>query len=322
MSLARLPGNGQILDQYTKDIAPPGGTHFNVPFSAPATAGHVTQKVAAQYRDGKNVSLAIADGLYQNDDPGDRALVTEYDRYMLRPSMTDAMMTLYNKVAGTLRHDYPDSKALIGGLAYVNVTLPPRLVTKAEPNLVLWIAPIDIDPNHAMDDPRSPPRQAYRQMVERWARVMEGRLAIYDYDQGILVWRDLPDPSQDVFTRDVKLYAKLGILGFGTESRGAYATTFLNLYFLGQLMWNPQADVDALLKDFYPAFYGPAAAPMADYWGAIFAAWRDTGVTEHEAMAAPAIYTPALVAKLAGARAGRGRADQGQGQDGAERGRI
>uniref|UniRef100_UPI0035CAC1BB DUF4838 domain-containing protein n=1 Tax=uncultured Sphingomonas sp. TaxID=158754 RepID=UPI0035CAC1BB len=299
MSLARLPGNGQILNEYTKDIAPPGGTHFNVPFSAPATAKHVTEKVAAQYRAGANVSLAIADGLYQNDDPGDRALVTEYDPYMLRPSLTDAMMTLYNNVAGALRHDYPDSKALIGGLAYVNVTLPPRLVTQADPHLVMWLAPIDIDPNHAMDDPRSPPRQAYRQMVERWAKVMEGRLAIYDYDQGMLVWRDLPDPSQDVFAHDAKLYAKLGILGFGTESRGAYATTFLNLYFRGQLMWDPQADVDAQLKDFYPAFYGPAAAPMAEYWGAIFAAWRDTGVTEHEAMAASVIYTPELVTKLA-----------------------
>lgn len=299
MSLARLPGNGQELDQYTKDIAPSGGTPFNVPFSAAATADHIAAQVAPRYRDGKPISLAIADGLYQNDDTGDRALVTEYDRYMLRPSLTDAMMTLYNHVAGTLRREYPDSKALIGGLAYVNVTLPPRLVTKVEPNLVMWIAPIDIDPNHAMDDPRSPPRQAYGRMVERWASVMQGRLAIYDYDQGMLVWRDLPDPSQEVFARDVKLYAKLGILGIGTESRGAYATTFLNLYFRGQLMWNPNADVGAMLREFYPAFYGPAGSAMADYWSAIFAAWHDTGVTEHEAMAAPAIYTPALVARLA-----------------------
>lgn len=299
MSLARLPGNGQELDAYTRDIAPPGGTGFNVPFSSPATARHIAAQIAPRYCDGKPISLAIADGLYENNDAGDRALITEYDPYMLRPSLTDAMMTLYNHVAGTLRQEYPDSKALIGGLAYVNVTLPPRLVSKIEPHLVMWIAPIDIDPNHAMDDPRSPPRLAYRQMVERWSKVMDRRLAIYDYDQGMLVWRDLPDPSHAVFARDVKIYAKLGILGIGSESRGAYATTFLNLYFRGQLMWNPNADVAAMLADFYPGFYGPAAPAMARYWGAIFAAWRETGVTEHEAMAAPAIYTPELVARLA-----------------------
>jgi len=299
MSAATVPGAAQQLDRYTADIAPPGGRSFDVPFSEPATADHVAAKIAADYRAGKSISLAIADGLYENDDPRDRALITEYDRSMLRPSLTDAMITLYNNVAGKLRRDDPDSTALIGGLAYVNVTLPPRLVTHAEPHLVMWIAPIDIDPNHAMGDPRSPPRLAYEHMVERWSTVMDGRLAIYDYDQGMLVWRDLPDPSQDVFARDVKTYARLGILGIGTESRGAMATTFLNLYFRGQLMWNPDADVGTMLGEFYPAFYGPAGPAMADYWGAIFAAWRDTGVTEHEAMAAPAIYTPALVATLA-----------------------
>jgi hypothetical protein len=56
--------------------------------------------------------------------------------------------------------------------------------------------------------------------------------------------------------------------------------------------------VDALLAEFYPKFYGPAAAPMAAYWGAIYAAWQDTIVTEHEHFIAPAIYTPELIERL------------------------
>ena len=43
----------------------------------------------------------------------------------------------------------------------------------------------------------------------------------------------------------MKHYAKAGILGVNTESRNAIGTTFLNLYFRGQLMWHPDADVDA-----------------------------------------------------------------------------
>jgi hypothetical protein len=134
--------------------------------------------------------------------------------------------------------------------------------------------------------------------MKRWAELTEGRLAIYDYDQGMLVWRDLPNPSQQAFVQDVKHYRDAGILGVGTESRGAMATTFLNLYFRGQLMWNPDANLDQLTAEFYPKFYGPAAAPMADYWNAIFDAWKNTIVTEHEYMAAPAIYTPELVSRL------------------------
>ena len=220
------------------------------------------------------------------------------DKYTLQPSNTDAMMTLYNNVARTLRTKHPASKTILGGMAYANVTLPPQRVLTIEPNLVMWLAPIDIDPNHGMDDPRSPPRQEYREMLYRWAQLTQGRLVIYDYDQGQLVWRDLPNPSHFVFAKDVKHYAKAGILGIGTESRGATATTFLNLFFRGQLMWNPDADIAAQLAEFYPKFYGPAAAPMSEYWGAIYAAWEPTLSTEHEYFIAPTIYTPELVTAL------------------------
>ena len=37
---------------------------------------------------------------------------------------------------------------------------------------------------------------------------------------------------------------------------------------------------------------------MKKYWNTIFAAWRDTIVTEHEYFVAPAIYTPDVVEKL------------------------
>lgn len=299
MTETSMGGMGHALGQYTKALVPPGKTLFNVSFSDPATAQEVARQIEPGYARGvPSISLAIEDGNYVNDSPGDQALKVEYDRYALKPSMTDAMLTLYNNVARILRLKYPRSPTKIGGMAYANVTLPPKKVTQVEPNLVMWLAPIDIDPNHGMDDPRSPPRREYRAMMESWAKIMHGRLAIYDYDQGMLVWRDLPDPSQYVFAQDVKHYARAGLLGVGTESRGATATTFLNLFFRGQLLWNPNADVDQLLAEFYPKFYGPAAAPMANYWTAIFAAWKNTSVTEHEFMAAPAIYTPELTAQL------------------------
>jgi hypothetical protein len=297
MSDATLP-MGHALEAYTAEIAPPGGTHFNVPFTDPRTAEHVAAKIETEYAAGKDISLAIADGNYSNDYPGDRALGGQFDPYMLTASLTDPMMTFYNNVARILRRKYPASRARILALAYANVTMPPRKVTAVEPNVVMWIAPIDIDPNHAMDDPRSPPRLEYRKMVESWAKLLGGRLAIYDYDQGMLVWRDVPNPSHHVFARDAKIYRAAGILGVQTESRGAFATTFLNLFFRGQLMWDPDADVAGLLAEFYPKFYGPAAEPMTRYWGRIFRAWEATGVTEHEHMALPAIYTPELVASL------------------------
>jgi len=307
MVTRKVAGMGHALAKYTGDLAEPGKSHFNVPFSEDKTAQHVAAKIDAAYAKGDgSISLAIEDGAYQNDSPADKELIAGirdkyfYDATSQRESLTDPMMVFYNKVAKILREKYPQSNTKLGGMAYVNVTIPPQRQFTPERNLIMWLAPIDIDPNHGMDDPKSPPRQEYRDMMYRWSEIMQGRIVIYDYDQGYLVWRDLPNPSHYAVKDDMKHYRKAGILGIGTETRGATATVFLNFFFRGQLMWNPDADVDKMLAEFYPNFYGPAAKPMAAYWNAIFKAWEDTIVTEHEHFAAPAIYTPELVAKLKG----------------------
>ncbi len=300
MTETSTAGMGHALGQFTKKLIPPGKSMFNVPLAEDATAKEIAAQIDADYAKGvAGISLAIEDGNYVSDSPRDKELQSGiFDKYAIQPSNTDAMLTLYNQVAKIMRDKYPNSKTVIGGMAYANVTLPPQRVMRVEPNVVLWLAPIDIDPNHGMDSGKSPPREEYKEMLYRWAEVTQGRLAIYDYDQGQLVWRDLPNPSHFAFAQDVKHYRKAGILGVGTESRGATATTFCNLFFRGQLMWNPDADVAAMLADFYPKFYGPASAPMSDYWTAIYAAWENTICTEHEYFVAPAIYTPELLAAL------------------------
>ena len=146
----------------------------------------------------------------------------------------------------------PTSPSKIGFLAYSNMTLPPVQDMTTDPMLFTELEPIDIDPNHGVDDPRSPQKQAFREILNKWAKVTQGRLTIYDYDQSMLVWRDLPNPSQMAFREDVKHYRDAGILGVNTESRNALATTFTNLYLRARLLWNPEDDVNSLLDDFYP----------------------------------------------------------------------
>lgn len=291
--------SGHALGEYVKELIPKGKSLYNVPIADEATAGHVAKKIAPAFAKGNDISLGMEDGIYEADSPKDKELRANlHDKYFMVPSLTDSFMVFYNNVANILLKQYPDSKAKIGFLAYSNITIPPqRKIVAAEP-LVATLAPIDIDPIHGMDDPRSPPRQEYRDIMYRWAKVMQGRVIIYDYDQGMLVWRDLPNPAIQSIRQDIKHYRKAGILGFFTESRGAMATIFLNLYVRGQLYWNPDADVDALLAEFPEKFFGPAAKPMAAYWNAIHAAWEKTIVTEHEYFVAPAIYTPELMTQL------------------------
>lgn len=291
--------SGHILGQYTKDLVPPGKSMFNVPIADDRTAQHVAEQVLPMYAAGKDVQLGMEDGLYDSDSPTDKELISlQFDKYFQTQSYTDAFMTFYNKVAKTLQGKAPESKAHIGFLAYSNITLPPLRVEKAEKSLVAYLAPIDFDPIHSMDDPRSASRRELKEIMYRWSEIMDGRLVIYDYDQSMLVWRDIPNPSHQAFAKDVQHYNKAGILGVDTESRGATATTFLNLYVRGQLLWNPDQNVQEMLDEFYPKFYGPAAGPMKWFWTDIYNAWENTLVSEHEYFVAPAIYTPDLIKTL------------------------
>lgn len=288
-----FPPTGHAIGKYVQGL---GKDAFNIALTDPKTAEHIAAKVEKMFAEGKDISLSMEDGLYDSIYPKDKELMRlQWDKYFLRWSVSDPFLALYNNVAAILRKKYPVSKAKIGFLAYANMTIPPVREMKAEQPLFCELAPIDIDPIHGMDSIQSPPRQEYREILYKWAKIMDGRLAVYDYDQGMLVWRDIPSPSHQAFAQDVKHYRDAGILGINTESRNAIATTFLNLYFRGQLMWNPDADASTLLDEFYKKFYGPAAGPMSVYWNAIFKAWEDTIVTEHEYFVASAIYTPEVL---------------------------
>ena len=294
---------GHALGRLVKEIVPEGKSGYEIPISDEKTAQHVADELIQTFQKGdtSTASLSISDGVYRSDYERDVELRADlFDKYFLVPAMSDVFMTLYNRICEIVEEKKPGllRDKRLGFLAYANMTIPPQRVLHAADPLYCELAPIDIDPNHGMDDPWSPPRQEYRETMYRWAEIMKGRVIIYDYDQGMLVWRDIPNPSHQAFQQDVKHYAAAKILGIKTESRNAIATTFLNLHLRGQLMWNPKLDVEAHLAEFYPRFYGPAAEPMSQYWGTIFRAWDESIVTEHEFFAAPAIYTPAVMAEL------------------------
>ena len=285
---------GPYVEQITKKLG-----KFEV--SSPAAASAMAELVSHDFAAGKSFSLSMEDASVTSTSEQDKKLAGNLrDKYFHTEVLSDAYLLFYNRVCAELLKKHPESLAHIGFLAYINLTLPPqRQITAARP-LVAYLAAIDTDPNHPFSDERWAWKRDYLGALRGWTRAMQGRVVIYDYDQSMLVWRDLPNPSHQVLRQEIQEYERLGILGFGTESRNAVATTFLNLYFRGQLYWNPRLDVDQELRDFYPKFFGPAAGPMESYWSSIYDAWSKTNVTEHEFFVIPAVYPGELVERLGG----------------------
>ncbi len=291
----------QFLWGALKPLIPEGGTIAQVPLTAPETASHVANKLDAPFAKGGAIVLSAANAIHVSTVDADRALSAGLqDKYFQSPVMSDALWSFYNQVAALLKERHPKSTSTLEIRADANFTLPPQQSLAANDLLLLDLVPQDIDPSHAFGDSRSPSKEEFFGILHRWSAIMKGRVMIHDLDQSMTIWRDLPNPSHHVFSKDVKRYRDLGILGTNTESRSAFASTFTNLYLRAQLLWNPDADVNALLDEFYAGFYGPLAAPMRDYWNAIFKAWEETVATEHEYYVIPAIYGRDLVETLRG----------------------
>ena len=64
----------------------------------------------------------------------------------------------------------------------------------------------------------------------------------------------------------VRRYASLGATSMDAESGNNWGVHGLGYYVANKLMWNPDADVDALVADFYAQAFGPAAPAMRRYY--------------------------------------------------------
>ncbi|NBU10671.1 MAG: DUF4838 domain-containing protein, partial [Proteobacteria bacterium] len=64
----------------------------------------------------------------------------------------------------------------------------------------------------------------------------------------------------------IQRYARLGATSMDAESGNNWGVHGLGYYVANQLMWNPDADLDALRTDFFEQAFGPAAKPMRSYY--------------------------------------------------------
>ncbi len=84
---------------------------------------------------------------------------------------------------------------------------------------------------------------------------------------------------------------------FGHDRMGIPGMQHLNLYLTGKLYWNPQADVKAILDEYFRRFYGPAEAPMRRFWLAAEAR-RNAALADELDVAPDRLFPPEFIAEL------------------------
>jgi len=64
--------------------------------------------------------------------------------------------------------------------------------------------------------------------------------------------------------------------GKGINSWADWLYDVQNVYIVNRLMWDRNADVEKILDEFYPAFYGPAAEPVRQFYTEMEGAWSSS----------------------------------------------
>jgi len=175
---------------------------------------------------------------------------------------------------------------------YSDYTLPPRRIRAVSPNLCGWVTTIRFCRIHGAGNPICESRRRYRAAVEGWASLM--RTACYDYNYN-LAEVTVPISKITTMRENIPFLKRTGCLGINLESMAAWNLYAPHTYLAARLMWDADADADAILKDFFDACGGRAAPHLAAYWERIDRACREADVHVGSFYGVHAIWTPGLV---------------------------
>jgi len=270
----------------------------------PETVAYVAERIKGYFRanpTANSFGFAPDDGLPRDYSPETLKLSLGLPDLLGRPgieaekSTTEEWFHFVNAVTAEVRREFPDVYIATNG--YANRNIPPQGM-KLDDHLVVMFAAIWCCTLHAYDDPHCWQKVRQGEMLQEWCKLCPN-VWIYNYNYQMLVSGLTPLPEFTKLRRDFPLMKRWGVMGFFDESRNVWAEAGIpSRYLRARLEWDADADVDALLADFFARWYGPAAEPMRRFYEALDQAITTAQVHGHEDRVLPEIYTPSLVEQL------------------------
>lgn len=172
-------------------------------------------------------------------------------------AMSDRQITFANTLARKLRERFPDRKDLFVSAMSYGVSRPPPV--KAVPDDNVLVSGVWCFHNQPNDEER--------EWFVQWSKIAPQ-----------LIWRPnlssaagwkagLPNVAPHRVIEDLRFVAEHKVIGVAMDwIFGCWASQGPHYYMLAQMTWNPYADGEAILADYYQRAFGPAAETMTGYW--------------------------------------------------------
>jgi hypothetical protein len=102
--------------------------------------------------------------------------------------------------------------------------------------------------------------------LKKWAKICPGGILLYEY-YFKWAWLNAPFPIIHKLKKDYPYFHKKNVIGVYSQwTEKNMWTLGLNYYIAGRLLWNANANVNAILDEFYRKFYGSAYKEMKKYY--------------------------------------------------------
>ncbi len=161
-----------------------------------------------------------------------------------------SLLTFVNRVAA----EFPDR--IITTLAYQYSRAAPKNMKPAD-NVCITLCSIECDRSGPLAT--DPDNASFADDVRAWSAIAN-HLYIWDY---VVQFRNLvsPFPNFHVLQPNIRFFVENGIDAIFEQGSGGIRGEFTDLrsYIIAKLLWNPEADVDAIMDDFLAGYYGEAA---------------------------------------------------------------
>jgi len=270
--------------------------------SNPELRKYFAERVIEAIRAGQaNPSLSPTDGTgycqcaacKAQDDPN----VIEPSSGMV--SVSKRYADFFDDVGRQVAKEYPQS--ILSFYCYADYTQPPALGRRLAPNLLAFMAPIRYCRLHEIGNPDCPSRLQQVEMISGWAKLAD-KLGYYNYMYN-LADGTLPFFKFTACKKDFPYLKGRGLSAMTMEVLSNWHIYGPHIYLGVRLAYDPKADADAVMEDYWSKFFGPAGPHMKAYWMGIDAAQERLKCHSGGFYGLQQIYTPEFLGQCRAALA-------------------
>ncbi len=175
-------------------------------------------------------------------------------------SESGPLLRFVNAVAEDIEKEFPD--VLVETLAYQYTRKPP-LHVKPRKNVLIRLCSIECSFVQPLEGPQN---EKFHSDIEGWSKVAP-QLFVWDYVTNFTNYI-LPHPNMRVLAPNIRFFVKNNVVGMFEQGDGHCSVgdfVRLRAWLLAHLMWNPELDDKALIREFVEGYYGPAAPHLLEY---------------------------------------------------------